>query len=386
MSIKQFLVFADDLTGALEVGAKFAEGEIGCSVIIRQEEFGGQLQAAPVIIVDTETRHLKPEEARTCIFDLLRRGKDIGFQQFYKKTDSTLRGNIAAEIEALMECIPDSPLLYAPAYPAMGRTVRSGVLHVGGVPVAETHFAQDLLNPVHESNILRLLSEECALPVYSVKADELDFASGRGIYVCDGVTDLDIIVAAKRFTEFKKIRLAAGPSAFLGELASRFDLPRSPPARPPKIKRCLTVNGSLNQISAQQIKYASEHGFRIATPEEIRTTSSATEWVILDLHANFDSPASHGEQVSRIVSQLLTVSPFDGLIVFGGDTAFSILAAIGLPELQPISEILKGVPVSAIRCDRAGLTCEGNPYLITKSGGFGPIEILPQIRNKLDRN
>ena len=56
----------------------------------------------------------------------------------YKKTDSTLRGNIAAELRALADLFPTWRIGYAPAYPALGRTVKNGVLYVDDVPVSET--------------------------------------------------------------------------------------------------------------------------------------------------------------------------------------------------------------------------------------------------------
>jgi len=48
-----------------------------------------------------------------------------GIRFLYLKTDSTLRGNIGSEISAVLAAFPGSPLVYAPAYPRMGRTVRA---------------------------------------------------------------------------------------------------------------------------------------------------------------------------------------------------------------------------------------------------------------------
>ena len=151
------LGLADDLTGALEIGAKFAAAGIG--VLVTTVPAVEPL--AEVLVVDTETRHREPAEAAAVVRALVLAGRRSGASLVYKKTDSTLRGNIGAELGALMEAWPGAPLLYAAAYPRLGRTVRGGVLRVDGVPVAETAFARDPLNPIHESNIPCLLAPFC---------------------------------------------------------------------------------------------------------------------------------------------------------------------------------------------------------------------------------
>jgi len=157
------LVLADDLTGALEAGARFA----GCGIEARVTADTGLMETlAPVLVVDTETRHARPAEAARTIYALAREGRDRGARYLYKKTDSTLRGNIGSELGAALRASPGSPLLYVPAYPQMGSTVKGARLYVRGVPVAETGFASDTLNPIAESNILAVLSEQCRSPMF----------------------------------------------------------------------------------------------------------------------------------------------------------------------------------------------------------------------------
>src|SRR5580700_2056876 len=117
----EVLALADDLTGALETGAKFAAHGIEALVA----------EAGPcrVLVVNTETRHLSPGEAAGRI---VRAAAANPSRLIYKKTDSTLRGNIGAELGALLEVRRDSPLLYVPAYPEMGRVVKQGHLYVHG--------------------------------------------------------------------------------------------------------------------------------------------------------------------------------------------------------------------------------------------------------------
>src|SRR5437867_11180604 len=143
------LAIADDLTGALEVGAHFAARGIEASVTTSTRR-----ERPAVLVIDTETRHLAPDAAAGRIHSVAAGNSS---RLIYKKTDSTLRGNIGAELGALLALYPDSPLIYAPAYPAMGRTVRRGCLHVNGSPAHLTAFAGDPLNPVIDSDIARVL-------------------------------------------------------------------------------------------------------------------------------------------------------------------------------------------------------------------------------------
>ncbi|OAI65685.1 Hrp-dependent type III effector protein, partial [Ralstonia solanacearum] len=56
--------------------------------------------------------------------------------RLYKKIDSTLRGNVAAEVAAL---VPVAGLaVVAPAFPAAGRTTRNARQWLHGVAVEET--------------------------------------------------------------------------------------------------------------------------------------------------------------------------------------------------------------------------------------------------------
>jgi uncharacterized protein YgbK (DUF1537 family) len=62
------------------------------------------------------------------------------------------------------------------------------------------------------------------------------------------------------------------------------------------------------------------------------------------------------------------------MVVFGGDTAFALLKAMHIDIVEPIGEILPGVPVSLLPDRR---------ILITKAGGFGDPDLLLQLHERL---
>jgi uncharacterized protein YgbK (DUF1537 family) len=327
--VLEVLALADDLTGALETGAAFAACGLRAVVATAWREF------EPVLVIDTESRHLPADEAARRVREVLR-GRAA--RLIYKKTDSTLRGNIAAELAAVRESYPGSTVLYAPAYPALGRTVRGGRLHVHGVPVHRTAFAQDPLEPVRESSAASL--------------------AGEGVEVHDGETDCDLERSA-RVLRGGGIRVAAGPAAFAQAIARQTGALRE--IAWPRVARCLVVNGSLHEASAAQMRHARESGL---------------DWTVFDETAIAGRGLTRAACVGRAVRDMLERSEFDAVAVFGGDTAFGILDALGRPALYPLGEVVPGVPVSEVEGGRPR-------YLITKAGGFGPPEILSRIRERL---
>ena len=114
------LVLADDLSGAAELaGIAFAHGltaEVQTELQPRTE--------AQVICLDTDTRRLEPEAAAAGLRKLTRRIKAASPEFIFKKTDSALRGNIAAELGVLLEITARVRAVFVPANPSRGRTIR----------------------------------------------------------------------------------------------------------------------------------------------------------------------------------------------------------------------------------------------------------------------
>jgi len=303
--MRKVLVLADDLTGALEAGVLLE----GASVALHSAPEGA------AVVIDTESRHLPPEQARRRVSAWI---EQIPAELIYKKTDSTLRGNIGAELAAL----PPGRIHYAPAYPRLGRTVRGGRLYVNGEPVEHTAFARDPLSPVTEGGIRNVLARQGA-PL-------------ERIVIHEGATDEDLEGAADACAGEPAPRLAAGPAGLLAVLARRLRLDRRR-APVPRADCCLVINGSAHPASRAQMGAAAEAGV------------FAGGWragAIQDVDA--DAAA---------------------LIVFGGETARAVLRRCGDPLLFPFAEPLPGVVASWMDTIPRRL-------FVTKAGGFGPPELL----------
>lgn len=240
-----------------------------------------------------------------------------------------------------MACAEVGPVLYVPSYPKLGRTVRDGHLHVDEVPLEETVFARDPLHPIVSGNISRMLGNEVDIAVGEMNTDEEIRAVAKEWHIRGGI--------------------AAGPSAMLHQLARVMNSDSKPPSFP-VIRRALVVMGSRNECSLRQISAA----------ENLFTDAG---WELLQAPQEFRGDAlAFALPFGRAAADRFVSGGFDTAIIFGGDTAFATLNALGCSGLEPLGEVVPGVPVSRL---------PGDKVLITKAGGFGPPEILLQVHEQL---
>ncbi|HEX4773080.1 MAG TPA: four-carbon acid sugar kinase family protein [Bryobacteraceae bacterium] len=336
MQAGSILAIADDLTGALEAGAKFASNGLSATVVTGLES---PIQAnSTVLVIDAETRHRTPLESAVCVKEFVSKARNSSLQLIYKKTDSTLRGNIAAELRAIQDLFPGRRFIYVPAYPEMGRTVEDGELFVWGTRVHETEFAHDRWHPVRDCKIRSVLGDVDAL-------------------ITDGKSNADIDTAVQTILAEPAPPLCAGPAALAEALARHFGRPTD--FHLPETPRFLVVNGSMHPASGQQIDVAR------------RAALFNDDWI----HFSDAIPGVGLERALKLgesVRRKLQSSSLNTLVVFGGDTAFGVHQALGSPPFRSQGEILPGVPLS----ESCGL------HWITKAGGFGDPDLLLAIRDK----
>ena len=122
-------ILADDLSGACDTGIHFVEHGLGVHVRWRVDPTGEP--AEDVLVLSTTSRShaveavaAKVREAHVAIVQSRRR-------LIYKKMDSTLKGNVGAEIDAVLECGPQQLALVCPAFSMMGRRLVHGELLLG---------------------------------------------------------------------------------------------------------------------------------------------------------------------------------------------------------------------------------------------------------------
>ncbi|HEX5808393.1 MAG TPA: four-carbon acid sugar kinase family protein, partial [Anaerolineales bacterium] len=152
-------IIADDLSSATDCGAQFVRSGLSVVVPLKNYSLPPQAREAQVISVDTDSRSLSAELAYAKVGLATQQLAAEGWTHFYKSVDSTLRGNLGAEIEAVLDVVRPDCAVIAPAFPKYGRTTVDGVQYLHGRPLHETEFGTDPTAPVKDADIARRLAE-----------------------------------------------------------------------------------------------------------------------------------------------------------------------------------------------------------------------------------
>jgi uncharacterized protein YgbK (DUF1537 family) len=328
--------------------------------------------------------------------------------------DSTDAGNIGPVMDALRADSTDAIVLVTPAFPETGRTVYQGNLFVGSVPLNESPLKDHPLNPMHDSNLVRVLARQSKTKIGlvdladvargpdAVRARLADLsAKGFGAAIADAVfaRDLETIGAVALGH-----RLSVGASGIgLGLARALVASGRVKPIEPSAIAdapvggpaACLA--GSCSQATLQQIASAerkmpvlhldsekvvtgkTEAQRALAWANEhlgkgpILIASSATPDQVAALQARHGRDAAgHAiEQAMADIAQGLVLSGVRRLVVAGGETSGAVVDRLGIPGFLVGAEIAAGVPVL-----RAVGAKEGAMLLALKSGNFGGPEFF----------
>ncbi|MGD8238515.1 MAG: four-carbon acid sugar kinase family protein [Armatimonadota bacterium] len=410
----RLLVIADDLTGASETGAQFAEMGLVAEVSIDAERIAGPpADDVDICVVDTESRHISPERAELRVERLVRATRRDGIGRFYKKMDSTLRGNIGAELEALMRAAGARRLPFVPAYPAAGRSTRDGRQYVHGQPLAETEFARDPLAPVESSSIPDIIARQSSVRASVIGTNELDTLfeptqPDECICVFDAETDDDLDRIAACLEKHDLLRCCAGAAGFAERVARRLAPTTRRSAPVATSGPVLFVNGSLQETALRQVRRGLEAGIESAQlePEVVfshdphAAGSALIDSAYAQLQAGRDMlictavdprdqerylrrAQQHGvdDHCAAVAEALAAIAAaiarrWDGLgaiTAFGGDTAVVLLRALGLTTLRPRRELWPGVIECASRLGGRDMA------FITKSGGLGPEDLVPRL-------
>ena len=397
----KLLVIADDLTGALDSGVQLA-GK-GDRVLVSLDMQNG-LEHAPeadVLVIDSESRHDAPEEAYRKVSDLVREGLARGVAHIYKKTDSGLRGNVGAELAAVIDASGATHLNFVPAYPKQQRTTEQCVHYVAGVPLAKSIFSADPVNPVTCSNVGDLIHQQCDVSVASWTGKP----GGNGIVVFDCTTDEDMRGIAAWLQDNDPSAPMAGCAGLLEMLppcSDGTDAQQAPAALDPRL---VVVSGSVNAVTSEQLDEAENRGaYRAHLPikdilahgwsrddaaafvDETIASAGANPVVLIDTLGTHlcREEISDGDAARRISDAAgLCAAVMSGradrtTMIVGGDALVGFTQEVGASLLEPVDELFPGIVVARYEGTKASGT------VITKSGAFGNSGLFHEIHQALE--
>ena len=275
-------VIADDLTGANANGALLtAKGFLSATCLGLAQWDPAGFAGYAAVAVSTDSRLLGKQDAWNAVYAAVKMFAAESPSLIAKRVDSTLRGNVGAEIEAALKAMDDTApagaqpavAIVVPSYPSSGRIAAGGYLIVHGVPLQRSPIAQDSATPIHETCVTSIIAQQTSLktgfvPLKTVLAGASSCkaaitslqADGCRIIVCDAVTDEDITTIAEslRNAPFRIVSVDPGP--FTATLAAvRVSTPRAA-----FDDRVLLVVGSTTELTRRQLE-----ALRLAHPTHI---------------------------------------------------------------------------------------------------------------------
>jgi uncharacterized protein YgbK (DUF1537 family) len=348
------VVIADDLTGACDAAVAFTAA---CGPV-RIQINGGPLEAASVQATTTQSRDIAVADAEARVRSIAQRFPSN--VELFKKIDSVFRGNTVAEIAAILRYARYDLAVLAPAYPALGRVVREGILRIRDT-------SGDRTLPIAEL----LAKFGCSLGVLpaGLPSDALVPAVRRSLnstqpsILCDAANhdDLERIVGAAR--SLGKRILWIGSGGLAHALAAGLTPLARQPASVPRPGHTILFIGTAHPVTRAQVER-----LQIAEHRSDATHSLATDLLI---------PVMLGEtSADKIRAAVATRDPARTACLFmtGGDTAHFVCRALGIDALRLEREFAPGVPLAI---------AEGGPFdgvsVVLKSGGFGEPDLLCRL-------
>ena len=393
MDVLRLVVAADDRTGALETAGSIADAGLTAVMVpwphtLDAAGLVGHLDAhlsgvtPDVIVVDLASRHASSALAESRARSTLA----IPSARSAHKIDSTLRGNWAYELGALVAA--GRRVLLVPAFPAAGRTCVGGIVLEHGVAVTERHAGGDIRAPVRSSrpaDHLRLASIASIASIVSLgDAEEaarwLGHDSGPSVGICDAATDADVRGLCDVWNDAGPDVILAGTAAAIGAGAAALCGEVAPRRKPVRLALpLLVVAGSAHPIVRAQTDAliaggASEHLVHVSG--SVQTGPPAA--VVVLRPPSPKGPVSEERALAMAAAvgmrahAWLANHSFATLLIVGGDTAAEVL---GDAAMTVGGTVAPGMPWCRV-LDGGHPT---GPLVVTKPGGFGGVDALAAL-------
>jgi D-threonate/D-erythronate kinase len=392
-------IVADDLTGGAAIGAEAAR--LGNPVDVVR--IGQPVPPKRSVVIETGSRYIQSQLAAERVVEAARLLLRSGVSVLMKKIDSTLKGNVAAELSAFADSCPGR-LLVAPSCPEMGLTVRDGRQHTPrgpGVSVLDL-LSTSINGPLAALNLNTVREGSAAVANWLRQ-------NPHGTVLADAETDADLAAIALGAAEAKIVSFA-GTYGLGAALAGTF-LPSgtAPRFTPPALDGMIVVAGSASATTASQISHLVAAGAeeivldmeRILTggaEEEARRAasqilSSAAKLLVVHTAAERTGKdvADHCRRLGwneRDLANLLAIpfasalhaAPGYAAYFIGGETTGAVFEKLGLDSLVIHGECSAAVPFAVSTAP------SGWPLILTKPGAFGSENTLTETAGTLLRH
>ena len=228
---------ADDLTGATTTGVLLARSKARTAVFFNEEAAQKARETASLdaILISSNSRPLPKDEAYEKVKSATNALKAMGVKYFSKRIDTTLRGGVGVEVDAMLDQLnEDTVAVVVPAMPQSRRILVGGYSVIDGVALINTPVAQDVRTPVKENYIPRLLAGQTRRKVGLVTLDQVLKGKdgikealtevrndGAGVIIVDAITLEDVDQIADRVDFMDDCRWVCGSGKLIYIAESR---------------------------------------------------------------------------------------------------------------------------------------------------------------------
>ncbi len=409
---------ADDYTGASDLANTLTRAGLRTVQTIGIPADDLALPEVDAVVVSLKSRSIEAGLAvsRSRAADKWLRGRGASRVLFKicSTFDSTDAGNIGPVMDALRADCGEANVLVTPAFPETGRTVYQGNLFVGAVPLNESPLKDHPLNPMHDSNLVRVLARQSKTQIGlvdlatvargadAVRARLAELAGkGIGAAIIDAVFDRDLetigriagehrlsvgasgigLGLARALVSTGKVKSAAassdtgaavgGPAACLAGSCSQATLRQIASAE--KVMPVFHLDPDRILTGADEVQRALNWAKpRLAEgPVLIASSSTPDQVTALQARHGRDAAGHAIEQAMADIAESLVKTGVRRLVVAGGETSGAVVDRLQIPGFLVGAEIAAGVPVL-----RAVGAEAGEMLLALKSGNFGGPEFF----------
>ncbi len=260
----QCVVIADDLTGANATGVLIKKLNYSTYTVMNTERLElNKLSESDCILYPTDSRAIDPQLAYNRVYNVAKLLKDDQVKVYSKRIDSTLRGNLGSETDALLDALDNRAIaMVVPCFPEAKRILIGGYLLVNTVPLHRTEAANDPKNPVKTSLAGQLYQEQSKYPVASLYMNDLMLGSkhltekikeyqkaGVRIIIFDSISQEDMDLIADAVIESNVNFITVDPGSFTATITRKLVIPRNLRNR----YKILATVGSVNPVAKIQL-------------------------------------------------------------------------------------------------------------------------------------
>lgn len=421
--MQKYIVIADDLTGSNATCSLFKKIGLRAASILKLQ--GDINYDVDVISYSTASRGLDKEEAYRKVSEAIKILKNKDVLVYNKRIDSTLRGNIGTEINAMLDNLEDDRIaIVIPSYPDSGRIVVNKTMLVNGVLLENSDAGKDPKTPIKTSCVESLIQKgikysstyftlsDIEQPIEEIVKKIQEAIKKSRVLIFDAVNNEDIIKISKAIihSDIDIVTVDPGPFTlyYSKELQKKNHLE----------KKILMVIGSVTATTKKQIEYIlqEEDIFLVKMKVEdffeketclkeierviayikkgiasydlfLVTTSPIGDEKKADLQKLAENLNTTVEEISKIIANTLTetivkilkeTQKFEGIYSSGGDITIALLEKLKAIGVEIREEV---IPLAAY-----GRIIGGdfpNLKLVSKGGMVGDEKTIKLCLHKI---